>query len=465
MALVLVTVPIYLSLVGYTRYGVLSIVWAFLGYFGLFDPGLSRAATYHIARMRDAPARNREDVFWTAMLVNLAFGTVGGLAFYVIARYLFISAFKIPQDMRSEVLVSLPWLAAAVPVSIISNALSSVLQAREWFGVSNAINVGTAVLIQLAPLAVAYIHGPDLAWLIPAMLLARVVGMVPAVAAIVWALPLCAGGGFRKPLLGMLFSYGGWITVSNLVAPILVTIDRVLIGSVLSVEAVAFYTVPYNLVTKVSVIPGALATSLFPKLSRGNAADSGRMADEAVLALAAVMTPLVVVGILTMPIFMRLWVGSAFALKGSPVGIILLLGLWINGLAYIPNSLLQANNRPDLTAKFHAAELLPFLGVLWLGVQFFGLIGAAWAWTLRVTLDAVLLFMAAHQHHGWSKLVPGVVIVLLAPLLAPESIVSLRTIAALVWVAVAVVWSWSISPRVRDGVMKELSRVRLRGVL
>ncbi len=460
MAISIFTVPAYLHIVGDARYGVLSLVWLFLGYFGLFDPGLSRAAIYHIARLHDGTARERGDVFWTAISINLGFGIAGGIVLYLVTEPLFLSVFKIPTGMRGEVLDSLPWLAASVPLSIVTAALTGVLQAREWFGVSNTINIVSATLTQIIPLYVAFKYGPNLSLLIPIIIVVRTLSALPAIIAVAISLPLGAGGRFRPSLLGSLFSYGGWITLSNLINPILSSIDRLLIGGVLNVQAVAFYTVPFNLVSRISVIPGALSTSLFPKLSRTIEADSSRLANDALISLAAATIPLTVAFILALPIFMRLWVGAYFASHSTPVGTILLIGIWINGLAYIPYGQLQASNRPDLIAKFHAAELLPFLAVLWFGVHFFGLIGAAWAWTIRVAFDAGILLSAARQLRECTKLFPGLAIVCVAPYIAPYDIISLRTALAIFIFFLAIGLSFNLSPLTGRMILRKLRQIR-----
>jgi O-antigen/teichoic acid export membrane protein len=347
---------------------------------------------------------------------------------------------------------------------MIGNALGGVLQARERFGVSNILTVAGTLAVQIVPLALAYFRGPQLDALIPAIILTRAVMAIPVFIAVAVAMPLGSGGGFDRSRLRGLFAYGGWITVSNLVGPILTTIDRVLIGSVLSLTAVAYYTVPYTLATRVSVIPAALSGSLFPKLSRGGRAESARLAGDAVTALAAVMTPLVVGGILAMPIFMRLWVGTGFAAHAAPVGMILLLGIWTNALANIPFGHLQARNRPDLTAKFHVLELAPFLFVLWCGLHYFGLIGAAGAWSLRVTADAVLLFVAAGPWHGWRVLLPGAGLVLLAPFCAPRALISPETVMAGILQCAAIAWGWQASPMIRKSVSSQFARILVAGV-
>jgi O-antigen/teichoic acid export membrane protein len=161
------------------------------------------------------------------------------------------------------------------------------------------------------------------------------------------------------------------------------------------------------------------------------------------------MTPMVVVGIAAFPVFTQHWVGRSFAEHAAPIGIVLLVGIWVNGLAFIPYGHLQASGRPDIAAKFHAIELVPFLGLLWLGVHYFGLIGAAYAWTLRVVLDAALLFIAAGRIPRWYRILPGAVIILAAALFSPTVVLSTKTVVELGLLTITMIWSWSLSPEVR----------------
>lgn len=463
MAVGVITVPVYLRLIGDARYGVLALVWLFLGYFGLFDPGITRAALFHIARLGDRKQqKDREDVFLTALAVNLCFGLVGGLVFYFAAKPFFMSTFKMPDSMRGEVIACLPWLAASVPLSIMTGVLGGAMQAREAFASFNVINACNAVVSQLAPLAVAYWYGPNLRTLIITALALRVVGTVPNVAVLWRALPLGVGGAFRQHLVRPLFSYGGWVTVSNLVNPVLTTMDRMVIGSVIGAQGVAAYTVPFNLVSRASVLPASFATSLFPKLSRGSAEESARLADDAITALAAVMTPLMVFAVLVLPWFMRVWVGASFAQRAAPIGIVLLAGIWINSLAIIPFEHLQAMNRPDLTAKFHAIELVPFVAVLWFGVHSFGLIGGAWAWTLRVTFDALLLLIVAKQAGEWRRLVAGAVLVMIAVSVGLLSVTWAKVVVQVLALVLSVLWAWRSSALLQHALRQQWSALTKR---
>jgi O-antigen/teichoic acid export membrane protein len=194
-----------------------------------------------------------------------------------------------------------------------------------------------------------------------------------------------------KPLL----RYGGWITLTGVVGPLLTVFDRFLIGAKIGMIAVTAYTVPYNLVMYFSVIPGSMSTALFPRFAMMDAQQAQLLLSRSVKIITALISPIVVIGLLLIKPFLFFWINNSLAKEAAPIGQVLLLGIWINALALIPYTYLQGRGRPDIPAKFHALELVPFVAVLWLLIDYFGLEGAAWAWDIRVIADTILLFWAA----------------------------------------------------------------------
>jgi O-antigen/teichoic acid export membrane protein len=75
----------------------------------------------------------------------------------------------------------------------------------------------------------------------------------------------------------------------------------------------------------------------------------------------------------------------------------LTVGVFINGLAQVPCAQVQAAGRPDLTAKINIAEVPVYLFLLWFLAQRLGIVGAAMAWTCRVSVDCLLMFVAARK--------------------------------------------------------------------
>lgn len=107
--------------------------------------------------------------------------------------------------------------------------------------------------------------------------------------------------------------------------------------------------------------------------------------------------PIVLMLVLFAEEILQIWLGTDFATKSAIVLQILALGVLVNSLAYTPYSLLQGIGRPDIPAKFHLLELPLHIGIAWFLVSHWGIVGAATAWTLRVTLDALLLFVASFK--------------------------------------------------------------------
>src|SRR5205085_6969873 len=86
-----------------------------------------------------------------------------------------------------------------------------------------------------------------------------------------------------------LFRFGGWYTISNLLSPLMVSMDRFLVGMFLSVTSVAYYATPYEVVTKLQVFPNAVTGVLFPAFSSALVHDRTRARQLYIRGLAVIM--------------------------------------------------------------------------------------------------------------------------------------------------------------------------------
>jgi O-antigen/teichoic acid export membrane protein len=405
----LATIPIYLGLIGDARYGVLAIAWLLLDYFGVFDLGLGRATAQRIATLRDSGPLTRSCSFWTATFINLCIGVVGGLLAWPIASFFFENTLSIENHLRNEMVAAIPWLILAVPLTTLSSVFSGALQGRQQFLELNIISTIGSALIQIVPLIVAFLYGPNLALLLPAVVLSKVVTFI----ILFWR---CREHLFKhqpwtisKAETHILLTFGGWTTISSLVSPLMSMADRFAISATLGARFVTLYTVPFQLAQRSVVIPGALASALLPRLSIAKDQESRDLNNLAILILAVVMTPLMMIGMLLIEPFLGWWLNPEFAHQAATPAKILIFGFWINAFAFIPFVFLQASGRPDLIAKCHLIEIAPYILCLYVALHFFGLTGAAVIHTFRIAADCIALMYLSNNLKQY-------VILLLAPL-------------------------------------------------
>ncbi|MEX0681384.1 MAG: flippase [Balneolales bacterium] len=397
IAITLVTVPVYISLIGESRYGFLALVWLLLGYFGLFDFGLGKAVANQVAyvgRGLNSGNRKTEIIFWTGLQVNLAMGLAGGALLYLLGPPLFELAMDAERDYYDEVLRSLPLLAASVPILTLTSLATGYFEGKEEFGTLNALQVVRDILLQVLPLITAFFIGIEIYYLIIAAITARLAATI--VLFLFIGFKYYPGKpAFHKKTLKKLISYGGSVSVSSIIGPILTSADRFMLGALVGVQAVAFYTVPYNLATKMKIITSGLSRALFPRFSMLRIDHAKPLSIKAVNFLTVVITPMILLGYMVMDPFLCLWIDMEFAARSSSIGQIILMGVWINNMAFIPLAYLHGQRRAGTTALIHTAELIPYLALLWLMVNMWGVEGAAFAWVIRVAVDTFLMYKFA----------------------------------------------------------------------
>lgn len=391
-------VPFIIRGIGTERLGILTLVWAVIGYFSLFDFGLGRALTHELAKKlaEDANPQELSAIVWTSLCFLLILGAGGLIIGVVTAHWLTFDILNISESLRQETLSAIYLLSAALPLVILTTGLNGILQAYQRFDLINLVQVPLGVLNFAGPFVMVFFSN-SLIPIICVLILLRFLAFMAYCSFSLKVMPcLRKFKVFKAETVKSLFSYGGWLTVTNIVGPFLYYLDRFFLGAMVPVIAVAYYTTPYEVITKLWAIPISLSRVLFPAFSTVHRHDQQRavklfMGGNKYVFIA--IYPVVLVVMTFAYDGLKLWLGTEFANHSATVLRLLTLGVFINSFAQIAINMIQGMGRPDLSAKAHLVELPIYLLAVWLLIRRFGIEGAAIAWCGRCAVDAIFLFV------------------------------------------------------------------------
>ena len=456
-------IPILTRGLGKELFGFLTILWVFVGYFSLLDFGVSRAVTKFVAdsiALEDREAANR--VSWASVILSslLGMAAAGVLAFST--EFWLTDVLHIPPALFEEARAAFLIAVVGIPFMLVFGVLKGIQMACQRFGLVNALQlfIGSSQWVG-AVLLLWWGYG-----LKEILLLTVVVRAAAAVLSFLLTPRLLPGFFARirfwdREAVHRLLSYGGWVTVSQIVSPLFSYLDRILVGAFISLAAVAFYTVPQEALLRLLVVPMSLTVTLFPALSQqfivaGGEETTRQLYYRSVKYLLLLMVPVTTFLLVFAEDILLVWVGPEYAAESTTVFRILTLGMALATMAQVPTTALQAFGRPDLPAKFHVLELPVMLAMNFILIPMLGIMGAAITWSARLLLDAVLLFGSVYRQKsgdlqkirgllGWSavRLQVGWALLMLVLLSAVESVTVQLALAGL-FLAVHILLTWKI---------------------
>ncbi len=400
----IVFVPLLIASLGTARFGFLSLVWVMIGYFSLFDLGLARALTQRVANLIALGERSRlRGAVHTGMLLIIALAVLSAPLVYLSHDFILGRLIKSGPDLAAEANGAFIWLVIGVPVVIVSAGIRGVLEGQNRFAAVNLVRTPAGVMMFVGPwLATQF--SATLGAITLAVLLVRLgqtIGFLVLARDLI--LPKSKAFTFDRDEIQMLFGFGLWVTVSNIISPMMVYMDRFAISNFGNLSEVAYYSTPFDLIARLLFINNSVSSVMFPTLSAAHSTNPAAMkgiSRQNFLIVFGLFAPIIIVVLLFAQPLMTLWVGAAFAARSSFILQILSVGIFINALSSVGFSTLQAMRRADLTAKFHIAELPFYFVLLVVLVKHYGITGAAVAWLIRVSVDMCLLYYAS-WHLRW----------------------------------------------------------------
>lgn len=388
-------IPILIRSLGTARYGVLTIAWGLVGYFGFFDIGLDNALTKLIAERIGKGSEAIRDLIYTGFVIMAATGVTGGIILAALSHSLAYSWFKVPSALAHETALVFCIFSAALPFVITSSCFRGTLAAYQRFDLINRVQIAAGLFAFLSPVAVLF-FSHSLVYVVGAL----VVGKILAWSAYLWmCLQVEPSLSYlprpRWKAVRPLVTFGGWMSLSAITDPIFLYSDRFVLGVVASVSAVAYYATPFDMVVRLWLIPDALNAALFPNYA-GTLGEGREVAISLLEKAGNYLFPAILAPVLVIVLFPReiltVWISQSFALHSANVLALLAVGVFLSSIARIPWTLLVAC-RPDLPAKLALVEAPGYLALLYFLSRSFGLEGAGIAWVLRMSVNCVVLHL------------------------------------------------------------------------
>lgn len=384
--------------IGVESFGIFTLIFAIVGYANIFDAGLSRAVIRQVSKYQDDKEKIKI-IISTSSVIVLALSLVAAVLLFVFSDNL-ASILSVSDAYVAQAVVSFKIISLSIPALLLTFIFNAYFEGLAEFKLLNKQKIIANILLSSLPVVMVSVFEPSLSICVMGLLIGRWLSLCLAFYFLVRdfrknALNLKFKEAFEKSVAVDLFKFGSWITVSNIISPIMVYFDRFILSSINGTQNLAFYTVPSELITKSLIFPSAITRVLFPIFCSSSKKLSGSLRQVNVIML--MMFGFMTAGVSILMVFsgeiLTLWVGHDFSGQPALVFNILLCGLVFTSIAQIPYARIQAYGYSKLTAYIHLAEVIPYLILLYLMVTSLGIIGAALSWTIRVLVDLIVLYV------------------------------------------------------------------------
>lgn len=369
----LISMPIYVDILGMEAFSLLTLYWTILAILAGLDLGLKNSATYFITKR----------IYKVSEVISSSF--------YVIITFLiFVNIVIVISHLKYSWLTKIDFLVIFASFIIpLNSVLRGVFDAKGMFAKYSILLLIQGAISYLLPLLFID-KDSEIYTIVGVIVLAHFITLLISVFTLKNSFKKNNNKRFfNKQCASQLVKYGGWLFLVNLINPILVRFDRFIIVQKLGVSVLGFYVAPFELITRILIIPMAFMRVLFPVFSKA-------IVLKQIICVFIIM--LIGASIYSSGFFyfaetlLSYWISQDFGDKSSDILKILSIGIFFNIMAQLPFTILQAIGKTKIIAYIHIVESPIYLGLLVFGINA-GLSGVATVWSTRVFIDCVILYV------------------------------------------------------------------------
>jgi O-antigen/teichoic acid export membrane protein len=379
MVLGVVTIPFFIKGIGQEQFGILTIIWGFIGYGMMMDLGLGAALTRHVAGcLSQNNTQGLPSIVYTTVLVGALFGSVGTILFYLMAP-LIVKFLSITPTYYGDALLSLRIMGFIIPLMVANLILIGVLEAYQEFKAINHTLWPIYISNFILPVFLIPIY-PTLSIVVWCVLLGRFISLLMTIQKVKQLFQKQNLHTFSfqfqevKPLLG----YSKWLSFYGILSTSMGNFDKSIISNILGASNIAFYTTPNFGLSRLSVFVESAIKVVFPmfRMKQSHGEETAlRMYFKVLGAMAVGLFVLYwVVGFLAKPV-MQIWISPEFAQNAYQPTILLCASFYLSNLTGLSSSFMQSTGRAKLNTVV-LSILFPFyIASLYWFVKPYGVVG------------------------------------------------------------------------------------------
>lgn len=414
----LATVPMVVKGLGDASYGVYSLVTAIVGYFAVIDINVTAGSVKYIAEHN---ARKDEEGVYETLSFGLAtyaiIGVLGALGLLLGAQWFVTSVFSVPAALVPEAIATLRLAALGFLLGQVQSYLNSVPQSLMRYDISARVEMVFGTLVPIATVGVLLLgYG-----LFEVVLLRVIASSIHCT--ILWRAVkrLLPGFHLRWPgarARGALLGFSAYSFLSRFATLSYAHADKLIIGALVGVTGLAYFTVAATLANRVLSLTFRLSGVFFPAASAMAAQGELARLDRAYLKATRYVVFLNAAILVLVAVFahqiLRYWMNEDFARNGAMVLAVMALSQFVDSLTSLPSLVNDGMGHPRVSGLFAVTRALAGLAIVWFGVAGWGIDGAAWG-----HLAGSVLFTAAFIVYVHGRTVPTSLVRLLSQGYAP----------------------------------------------
>lgn len=406
LILFLITTPYYTEKLGPTQFGIFFLVLAIIGYFSIFDLGFSSATLKYLSEyIGKRDNEQLKKIISGSFTIYLAMGILGSLVIFLSVDFIVDKLFKMEKGYIEVSKFALYVASLAFTFKMLSTVFNAIIKAFQRYDLTTKIGIIFSTANLMGGVFLLYL-GFGLKAIVIWYFLLTVLQLPIFLVACQRIFPeFRVRLGIKKDILKMLFDFSWPAFISAVSGMLLFQLDKALIGAMISVAAVTFYTIPAELSIRIHSFIANFSHIIFPLSSELKAKeDNSRLeylyfkSNKIIIMIAtSVIVPLLVFS----DKILSFWMGIEFAQKTGFVFPVVLVSYYIVIFTIIPYYFLNGFGKPKVNALYSFISFLLNITACLILIPKYGINGAALA-TFIGMLQVPFYLWTFHRISGFS---------------------------------------------------------------